>query len=101
MLRFMPCLLVQLIAYGLLWCGALPEFGVTGQAGISLFTTYTELYSHMYFFMVMFVGLSMLGTAGVRVHGAQWAVFFGGTFCCAGPGKDRTHRRALPRRPRA
>lgn len=80
MLRFMPCLLVQLIAYGLLWCGALPEFGVTGQAGISLFTTYTELYSHMYFFMVMFVGLSMLGTAGVRVHGAQWAVFSAALF---------------------
>ncbi len=29
----------------------------------------------MYFFMVMFVGLSMLGPAGVRVHGAQWAMF--------------------------
>jgi DNA-binding CsgD family transcriptional regulator len=80
MLRFMPCLLVQLIAYGLLWCGALPEFGVTGQVGVSLFTTYTELYSHMYFFMVMFVGLSMLGTGGVRVHGAQWAVFSAALF---------------------
>lgn len=79
MLRFMPCLLVQLIAYGVLWCGALPELGVTG-VGVPLFTTYTELYSHMYFFMVMFVGLSMLGTAGVRVHGAQWAVFSAALF---------------------
>ena len=80
MLRFMPCLVVQLIAYGLLWCGALPDLGVTGPLGYSLFSTYTELYSHMYFFMVMFVGLSMLGTAGVRVHGAQWAVFSAALF---------------------
>lgn len=87
MLRFMPCLLVQLIAYGLLWCGALPQVGVTEQVGISLFTTYTELYSHMYFFMVMFVGLSMLGTAGVRVHGAQWAVFSAALFAVLALGK--------------
>ncbi len=75
MLRFMPCLIVQLVAYGLLWCGALPEIGVSDIVGEPLFCTYTELYSHMYFFMVMFVGLSMLGPAGVRVHGAQWAMF--------------------------
>ncbi len=80
MLRFMPCLLVQLIAYGLLWCGTLPDLGVTGHVGQALFTSYTELYSHMYFFMVMFVGLSMLGTSGVRVHGAQWAVFSAALF---------------------
>lgn len=80
MLRFMPCLFVQLIAYGLLWCGTLPELGVTGHVGQALFTSYTELYSHMYFFMVMFVGLSMLGTSGVRVHGAQWAVFSAALF---------------------
>lgn len=87
-LRFLPSIIVQVVLFGILWCGLGWQLGLTEELGLPILSEFGELYGHMYMFMVMFLALTLLGEQGVRVHGMQWALSAGCVFITLALGLD-------------